>query len=189
MTTATITDSTTLYYRQGSSDKEYHASVEPEGGGYVVRFRFGRRGSTLQTGVKTLTPVDYQTARRFYEKLVREKLAKGYTPGEAGTPYQDAGQQDRVTGILPQLLNPISEDQAARLIDDPDWWAQGKFDGKRILIRKANRGSPASTERGYRRERRPPGAVVPEDGHCPPICPRSWPREARQARAGAPIAC
>ena len=138
MTTATITDCVTLYYRQGSSDKEYRASVEPEGGGYVVRFAFGRRGSTLQTGVKTLTPVDYQTARRFYEKLVREKVAKGYALGENGTPYQDAVQQDRATGILPQLLNPINEDQAARLIDDPDWWAQEKLDGKRILIRKAD---------------------------------------------------
>ena len=46
-------ESTTLYYRQGSSDKVYHARLEPAGGGFVVHFAFGRRGTTLQTGTKT----------------------------------------------------------------------------------------------------------------------------------------
>jgi hypothetical protein len=41
---------TTLYYRQGSSDKVYQASLESVDGGYVVHFAYGRRGATLQTG-------------------------------------------------------------------------------------------------------------------------------------------
>ena len=53
----------TLYFREGSSDKVYQAAIEPKGELFVVNFAYGRRGSTLQTGVKTSSPVDYQTAK------------------------------------------------------------------------------------------------------------------------------
>ena len=43
----------------------------------------------------------------------------------------------RVTGLLPQLLNPIDEMEAKRLIEDPAWAMQQKFDGRRVLVRKA----------------------------------------------------
>jgi bifunctional non-homologous end joining protein LigD len=43
-------EQTTLYFRQGSSDKVYQASIEQQDGGYVINFAFGRRGTTLQTG-------------------------------------------------------------------------------------------------------------------------------------------
>lgn len=128
--------SVTLYYREGSSDKVYMAGIEPRGKSFVVNFAFGRRGSTLQTGVKTPNPVDYQAALKVYEKLVREKMAKGYTPGEDGTPYQGTEREAVATGVFPQLLNPIDEEQAQHLVSDDDWWMQEKFDGKRILIRK-----------------------------------------------------
>jgi len=125
-----------LYFKQGSSDKEYHASIEQEDGCYVVNFSYGRRGSTLQTGTKTSTPVDLATATKIWSKLVTEKKAKGYTEGEAGTPYQHTEKENRVTGILPQLLNPIDESEVATLIEDDRWCAQEKFDGKRILLQK-----------------------------------------------------
>jgi bifunctional non-homologous end joining protein LigD len=73
---------------------------------------------------------------KIYEKLVREKMAKGYTEGETGTPYQGTQREDRATGIFPQLLNSIDQDQAERLLADDNWWMQEKFDGKRILIRR-----------------------------------------------------
>ena len=136
MTKEQSSESITLYYRDGGSDKVYTARIEAAEGGHVVNFAFGRRGNTLQTGTKTPKPVDYDTARKAYDKLVREKMAKGYTPGEDGTPYQHTSKEERATGIFPQLLNPIDEDQALRLIEDPDWWSQEKFDGKRILLRK-----------------------------------------------------
>src|SRR6266853_638816 len=94
-----------LYFKQGSSDKEYHASIDPRERSYVVNFAYGRRGATLQTGAKTNTPVDLQTATKIFNKLVTEKKAKGYTEGEAGTPYQHSEQEHRVANILPQLLN------------------------------------------------------------------------------------
>jgi bifunctional non-homologous end joining protein LigD len=67
---------------------------------------------------------------------VREKTAKGYSPGEDGTPYQETSKEERCTGIPPQLLNPIDEDEAQKLLADSAWWAQEKLDGKRVLIRR-----------------------------------------------------
>jgi bifunctional non-homologous end joining protein LigD len=128
----------TLYYSDGRSDKTYQAQIEPKDGGFVVNFAFGRRGSTLQTGSKTATPVDYAAARKIYDKLVAEKTAKGYSPGEDGTPYQQTSLQARATGVLPQLLNPIDEAEAEKLIADDAWWAQEKLDGKRVLIRRSD---------------------------------------------------
>src|SRR5262249_5772544 len=40
------------------------------------------------------------------------------------------------SGLLPQLLNPIDEKEAARLIADIAWLMQEKKDGHRMLIRK-----------------------------------------------------
>jgi bifunctional non-homologous end joining protein LigD len=134
---ASQTERITLYYREGPSDKVYQASIEPQGGLFVVNFAFGRRGSTLQTGSKTSEPVDYDSAKRIYDKLVREKKAKGYTQGPDGTPYQHTAKEDRVTGLLPQLLNPIDENEAKRLLKDAGWAAQEKLDGRRVLVRKA----------------------------------------------------
>ena len=131
----TIT-STSLYYRQGASDKEYHVNIEPKDKGYVVNFAFGRRGSTLQTGTKTKLPVDDRLARMIFDKLVKEKKAKGYTEGPDGTPYHHTESEQRVTGILPQLLNPIDEHQVESLLNDTDHCSQEKLDGKRVMIVK-----------------------------------------------------
>ena len=126
----------TLYYREGSSDKVYQASISPTDGGYAVEFAYGRRGATLQTGTKTQAPVPYEQAKKIYDKLVSEKTAKGYTPGEDGIPYQHTEKANEVSGINCQLLNPIEDEQVQRFINDSAFCAQEKFDGKRILIRK-----------------------------------------------------
>jgi bifunctional non-homologous end joining protein LigD len=127
-------ESITLYFKQGSSDKIYQASIEPKDGGFVVNYAYGRRGATLATGTKTSTAVSYDAARAIYEKLINEKKAKGYTPGEHGTPY---GHSDKTnTGIHCQLLNPIGDDQIEQLISDLGWWMQEKYDGRRLLIEK-----------------------------------------------------
>src|ERR1019366_9202004 len=95
------TERITLSYREGSSDKVYQASIEPQGELFLVNFAYGRRGSTMSTGTKTNSPVDYDAAKSIYDKLVREKMAKGYTEGPDGTPYQNSEKEDRVTGFLP----------------------------------------------------------------------------------------
>jgi bifunctional non-homologous end joining protein LigD len=99
--------SASLYFTNGSSDKEYHANIEASGDGYTVTFRYGRRGTSLTTGTKTQTPVDYDKAVSIFDKLVKEKSSKGYTPGEDGTPYLHSDKA--VSGLLPQLLNVIDD--------------------------------------------------------------------------------
>lgn len=125
---------TTLYYREGASDKVYQCQVEPAGDRYVVTFAYGRRGTTLNTGTKTNVPVDLDAAVRVYDKLVREKQAKGYTMGETGTPYQNI--ETKPSGIQPQLLNAIDEAKVLDLVNDDNWLMQEKHDGRRLLIRK-----------------------------------------------------
>lgn len=127
-------ENVTLYYRQGSSDKVYQCRIELAGKRFIVNFAYGRRGSTLNTGTKTNVPVDYDSARRIFDQLVKEKTAKGYTPGEDGTPYQHSEQQP--SGLIPQLPNPIDEKQMLQLIPDDNWCAQEKFDGRHLLVRK-----------------------------------------------------
>jgi bifunctional non-homologous end joining protein LigD len=127
-------ESITLYFKQGSSDKIYQASIGPKDDGYVVNFAYGRRGATLSTGTKTSTAVDYDAAKAIYDKLIKEKTAKGYTLGEDGTPYQHTDKTS--TGIHCQLLNPVDEDQIDRLIGDLSFWMQPKYDGRRLIIDK-----------------------------------------------------
>ncbi len=123
-----------LFFKQGSSDKIYQATIEPKAGKFVVNFCYGRRGSTLSTGTKTQTPVDLEQATRIFSKIVGEKKAKGYTEVEAGTPYQHSEKQP--SGVQCQLLNPIEEEEASRLVTDDYWCMQEKHDGRRMLIQR-----------------------------------------------------
>jgi len=134
MNTLTELPTNTLYYREGSSDKVYQCQIEAAGERYVVNFAYGRRGSTLNTGTKTNVPVDLDSAQRIFDKLVKEKRSKGYTDGQAAAPYQHSDQQP--SGLLPQLLNSIDEDQVLRLIQDDNWCMQEKQDGRQLIIRK-----------------------------------------------------
>jgi bifunctional non-homologous end joining protein LigD len=131
-----IVKQTTLYFRQESSDKIYTATLEEQNGGYFVNFAFGRRGATQQTGTKTPTPVNLDAAGRIFDKLVNEKMAKGYTVGEDGMPYTHSPKAEQVSGILPQLCNPIEREEVERFIKNPEWWMQQKHDGQRMLIQK-----------------------------------------------------
>ena len=129
---------TSLYYSEGSSDKEYHAEIIEVAGGNVVNFRYGRRGGALTTGTKTAAPVDLDHARKIFEKLVKEKTAKGYTRMESGTPFQGMEQSHQKTDFTPQLLNPVTKEAAMHLIANHDWAAQQKMDGERRAAHAEN---------------------------------------------------
>jgi len=156
--------SAVLYCAEGGSDKEYRAFVEARGTGFVVTAAWGRRGTTLQTGLKTPAAVDLPTAEKTLAKLVREKQAKGYllaggparpfTPATLGSDRQNFTPRESVekTDIRPQLLNGIDESDTELYLTGPDWWMQQKFDGQRRLIRKT-----AGTIAGINRT----GGIVP----------------------------
>lgn len=139
---------TSLYYREGSSDKVYQVELVPVNGLFLVNFAFGRRGSTLSLGSKTAAPVDEAKAKDIFAKLVREKKAKGYTEGEEGAPYAHSADAGRVTEYHPQLLNPVPEDDPETLFRDPDWCLQEKFDGRRLLIQKQGAAIHGINRRG-----------------------------------------
>jgi bifunctional non-homologous end joining protein LigD len=134
--TQPLKESVSLYFREGSSDKVYHAQLEPKDSGFVVNFQYGRRGSTLTPGTKTQTPVEYDKAKKIFDKLVAEKKGRGYTEGEEGTPYQGSDKAGQKSGIQCQLLNFIDEDRVQSLLRDPAWMMQEKKDGRRLLVRK-----------------------------------------------------
>lgn len=141
--------SITLYYREGSSDKVYQATIEEKNGGFTVNFAFGRQGSTLQTGTKTVQPLPYERAKLVFDALVRSKLAKGYTPGPNGTPYAHTENEARDTGLRPQLCNPIEDDEViAEVLTDNEYWMEEKLDGKRILLRKIAGGVQGVNRKG-----------------------------------------
>ncbi len=140
--------STTLYYREGNSDKVYQAAVEAAGDGFVVTIAYGRRGTTLQTGIKTPQPVSREEAERIARKLIASKLSKGYTPAEDGIPYQRTGDEGRDSGIRPQLLNPVDESEIPRLLADTRHVLQEKYDGRRLLVRKQGNDIHGINRRG-----------------------------------------
>jgi bifunctional non-homologous end joining protein LigD len=68
---------TTLYCREGNSDKVYQTDIQPSGDGFIVSFAYGRRGATLQTGTKTSKPVSRDEARGEARRL---KAVQGLHP-------------------------------------------------------------------------------------------------------------
>ncbi len=129
--------STSLYFREGNSDKEYHTAIEPSGEGYIVTFAYGRRGSNLTTGTKTPHIVSLAEATAIHAKLIREKSAKGYRPsGETKAPYQQSGNEGNDSGIRCQLLNAVEHTELARLLTNSTHCLQPKHDGRRLMVRK-----------------------------------------------------
>lgn len=75
-------ESKTLYFQEGTSDKVYQVFLEPWMEEWAVNYKNGKRGSSLVTGTKTEDAVSYEEAKVIYDKLIAEKIKKGYKPGD-----------------------------------------------------------------------------------------------------------
>jgi bifunctional non-homologous end joining protein LigD len=140
MSTLTTLPSISLYYKEGTSDKEYHLTViGDEKSGYKVEYRFGKRGSKLRTAFKNKAPVDLNTATEIYNSNLNSQLREGYTTGVSGTPYVGTENSGKVSGLLPHLLTDISEDLVQKYLSDNDWVMEEKKDGVRQMIRKSKK--------------------------------------------------
>jgi bifunctional non-homologous end joining protein LigD len=134
-----MTENISLYYREGGSDKVYLIALEEDPKGWLVNFQYGRRGSSLVTGSKTAKPVSYTKAKQLYDKLIMEKTGKGYTEDTNGKVFSSTVTAPKDTGVRPQLLNEIEESEVMKYINDPQWCAQEKYDGRRrMFIKKGN---------------------------------------------------
>ena len=132
--------SASLHFREGNSDKVYHAAIEPRGEGYIVTFAYGRRGQCLNTGTKTTHPLGLADATKVFDKLIGSKLAKGYQYSSASAgqekPYQQSGNEGTDSGIRCQLLNAIEKSELSRLLTGRAHCLQEKHDGRRLMVRK-----------------------------------------------------
>ena len=134
-----IVSSVSLYLTEGSSDKEYHAQLRrfPDAEDlYVVDFQYGRRGKPLRSGTKTKNPVEFEVAKKAYDKVVAEKHKGGYTPDVSGAIFQNAVVGEDFLGFIPQLPQTIrDEDRINKMIDDASWLMQEKYDGENRQVR------------------------------------------------------
>ena len=151
-----VIESANMYYKEGVSDKVYHATIEDICDGYVVNFSYGRRGSALKTGSKTQRPTTLEEAKVIFNDLVKEKTGKGYRFVENANPSEIPVVSDDLpetpTEIQCVLLNPIGQDEAEKLIDNDDWTIQHKLDGVRFMLGKEAAGrSPYGINRKGKR--------------------------------------
>lgn len=156
MSTSTVVESTSLYFRDDRSDKVYNATIESCGNGYIVNCSWGRRGSALQSATQTKEPVSLEKATAIYDKKLKEKRAKGY---QLSTRTMSTIPVASTTNPLnPQcnLLNPIESEELESVMLNDDWVMQEKMDGVRLLIQRKG-----SSFTGYSRTGRE--VAVPEN--------------------------
>jgi bifunctional non-homologous end joining protein LigD len=129
-------DTISLFFKEGSSDKFYTCSIEEDADmTHLVSFVYGRRGTSGQSGIKC-SELSYDEARKVYDKLIKEKMSKGYREDPNAVTHAGIVVDKIDSGVRPQLLKMIDEAEVEKYINDPAWLAQMKFDGKRKLIKR-----------------------------------------------------
>lgn len=140
-------ESISLRNTEGSSNKVYNVHLEAKDGGWVVNYANGKFGGTLATGTKTPVPLDYDAAKKTFDKLIKSKIGGGYRVEGDATAYITVTDR-KLTGINVQLLNPIGDAELADKINDPAWMAQEKHFGDRKAIRVKNGEVEGSNKKG-----------------------------------------
>jgi len=111
-----------LFFQEGSSDKVYEIDLCEAGEGYVVNFRYGRRGASLKDGTKTIFPVELAEAEKVFAALEQEKRKKGYVA---------AGEAQIITSSEPKT-KPVGDKRKKAIVkilktavagDEPENWS------------------------------------------------------------------
>lgn len=106
---------TRLVFVEGRSDKVYEVDLCEVGANqYVVNFRYGKRGTTLKDGSKTVAPVKRDEADRVFTKLVQSKIDGGYHEEGAAPPARPAAPPP----AAPSVAGPAGTDARAQRILD-----------------------------------------------------------------------
>lgn len=181
----TIVEGVDLWCNQGTSDKVYNITLEDVGGGqFVVNAHNGRRGSTLTPQVKTPSPVAYAQAKRVFDRVESEKVAKGYhVTGRTGNQASAAQASPAPTspspqsaiaptapvasvvsyqpvGYIPQLPNYVERVEFEELVFDDNYYFQQKMDGVHLLLGYFNSQVLASNKKG--KGIQPPDSIAAE---------------------------
>lgn len=134
-------ESAQLYCRDVRHDKVYNVQLIQSEAGWSVLAQSGRRGSTLVVRDKVLN-ADYETAKREFDKVLKEKLTKNppYKFVEGAEPAKPV-QLARGKAILnkenvePELLTRITEVEAKMYAKRSDRYkCQRKRDGERRMV-------------------------------------------------------
>lgn len=106
-----------LFFQEGTSDKVYEIDLCEAGEGYLVNFRYGRRGAALKDGTKTIFPVELSEAEKVFMALEQEKRKKGYVAaGEAqiitsSEPKSTGGNDKRKKAIIKILKTAVAGEE------------------------------------------------------------------------------
>jgi bifunctional non-homologous end joining protein LigD len=92
--------------------------------------------------------MDLDTANAHFDDLVHKKKLKGYCEAIGQAPYVGSDKENKITGVLPQLLNNIDEEDLDAYFDYDNYCLQEKKDGKRILIRATHGTIEAINRKG-----------------------------------------
>jgi hypothetical protein len=141
-------ESASLWFKDIRSDKTYILSLSQCETGWTVTASYGRRGLTQVTENK-VERVEYVVAKRLYDKVLHEKLAKGYRSvedmaaaherrferapvGPAPTRARQPISRDVI--FSPELLTRIDAKEAALYARNPRYGFQQKRDGVRLAV-------------------------------------------------------
>jgi hypothetical protein len=126
-----IVRSARLWFKEGASDKVYEVDLgdteaADASSRYLVNFRFGRRGQTLQEGTKTQAPVSREAADKLFDSVVVSRLNEGYrrmdggdasapTSSSSSEPPQDGRDRELIARLEACLREPWPAKERDRL--------------------------------------------------------------------------
>ena len=93
-----------LGFRAEHSDRIFEVDLCEVGHArYVVNFHYGRRGTVLHDGSKTVVPLTLDEAGRVFDKLVTLKLNAGYeyAPVSTSAPTGSTAKTTTTTSFIP----------------------------------------------------------------------------------------
>jgi bifunctional non-homologous end joining protein LigD len=95
----------------------------------------------LNMGTKTVVPLDLVGAQKIYEKVLAEKLGKGYQymigsgeVAEVKTVVSSVVVDPAI--FIPQLLNPVDESEVEGYLLDDAWGMEEKKDGEHQAVHR-----------------------------------------------------
>jgi predicted DNA-binding WGR domain protein len=131
-----------LHFQKGSSNKVYEVDLCEVGTDeYLVNFRYGRFDATLKEGTKTAFPVNLEKAEQLFDKLVNDKLKKGYVDVSANSLEEQATEIEAEKASISRDLSPKEAQKAHILyhlqlaVKSLDLQASKNWDIKRVVWR------------------------------------------------------
>src|SRR3546814_7522072 len=88
------------------------------------------RNGPLKAGTKTNKPVSYDEAKKIFDRVAKEKVGKGYKPGE-GSEMSVPERQGEDSGIRVQLLTPVKEEDLESYLSNPRYGLQEKWEDRK----------------------------------------------------------